>query len=94
MVFRKRSFEARTNDIFVSDRKWRVRVGAVAELDFANILKWTTENFGARQSRSPSVADFRTDGGTVEEKLARAGVVPLLHISVLRRDVKLAQPTL
>jgi toxin ParE1/3/4 len=35
----------------MSERKWRVRLGAVAELDFANILKWTTENFGARQSR-------------------------------------------
>jgi toxin ParE1/3/4 len=31
--------------------KWRVRLSASAELDFANILKWTTENFGARQSR-------------------------------------------
>ncbi|WP_454627259.1 type II toxin-antitoxin system RelE/ParE family toxin [Bradyrhizobium cenepequi] len=30
---------------------WRVRLGTVAELDFANILKWTTENFGARRSR-------------------------------------------
>ena len=30
---------------------WRVRLGAAAEVDFANILKWTTENFGARQSR-------------------------------------------
>jgi plasmid stabilization system protein ParE len=33
------------------ERKWRVRLGAAAELDFANILKWTTENFGERQSR-------------------------------------------
>jgi hypothetical protein len=33
------------------EQKWRVRLGAVAELDFANILAWTTENFGARQSR-------------------------------------------
>jgi toxin ParE1/3/4 len=33
------------------DPRWRVRLGAVAELDFANILKWTTENFGARQAR-------------------------------------------
>jgi toxin ParE1/3/4 len=32
-------------------RRWRVRLGAAAELDFANIVKWTTENFGARQSR-------------------------------------------
>jgi toxin ParE1/3/4 len=35
----------------VAERKWRVRLGAAAELDFANIVKWTTENFGARQSR-------------------------------------------
>jgi toxin ParE1/3/4 len=31
--------------------KWRVRLGASAELDLVNILKWTAENFGARQSR-------------------------------------------
>jgi len=34
----------------MAERKWRVRLGAAAELDFANIVKWTTENFGARQS--------------------------------------------
>src|ERR1700736_5820250 len=33
------------------ERRWRVRLGAVAELDFANILKWTSENFGTRQAR-------------------------------------------
>src|SRR5436309_14359888 len=32
-------------------RRWRVRLGAAAELDFANILQWTKENLGARQSR-------------------------------------------
>jgi toxin ParE1/3/4 len=31
-------------------RPWRVRLGALAEVDFANILKWTTENFGTRQA--------------------------------------------
>jgi toxin ParE1/3/4 len=31
-------------------RQWRVRLGAVAEVDFANIVKWTTANFGARQA--------------------------------------------
>jgi toxin ParE1/3/4 len=31
--------------------QWRVRLGAAAEVDFANILKWTTENFGQRQAR-------------------------------------------
>jgi toxin ParE1/3/4 len=35
----------------MTQRRWRIRLGAAAELDFANILKWTTENFGARQSR-------------------------------------------
>jgi toxin ParE1/3/4 len=35
----------------MAERRWRVRFGAAAEVDFANILKWTTENFGARQSR-------------------------------------------
>ena len=35
----------------MAERRWRVRLGAAAELDFANILRWTTENFGVRQSR-------------------------------------------
>jgi toxin ParE1/3/4 len=30
--------------------RWRVRLGALAEVDFANILKWTTDTFGARQA--------------------------------------------
>jgi toxin ParE1/3/4 len=33
------------------ERRWPVRIGAVAELDFTSILTWTTENFGARQER-------------------------------------------
>ena len=33
------------------EERWRVRLGAAAELDFASILKWTAENFGARRSR-------------------------------------------
>jgi toxin ParE1/3/4 len=36
----------------MAERRWRVRLSAAAELDFANILKWTTENFGVRQSRA------------------------------------------
>jgi toxin ParE1/3/4 len=35
----------------MAERRWRVRFGAAAELDFANIVKWTAENLGARQSR-------------------------------------------
>ena len=32
-------------------QQWRVRLGAAAEVDLANILRWTTENFGTRQAR-------------------------------------------
>jgi toxin ParE1/3/4 len=35
----------------MAERRWRVRLGAAAEVDFANILKWTIGNFGARHSR-------------------------------------------
>ena len=35
----------------MAQQKWHVRLGAVAELDFANIISWTAENFGARQAR-------------------------------------------
>jgi toxin ParE1/3/4 len=35
----------------MNERRWRVRLGAAAELDFANILRWTTENFGVEQGR-------------------------------------------
>jgi toxin ParE1/3/4 len=35
----------------MAERRWRVRLGTAAEVDFANILRWTAENFGARQSR-------------------------------------------
>ena len=30
---------------------WRVRLGAIAEVDFANIIEWTAENFGTSQAR-------------------------------------------
>ena len=35
----------------MDERRWRVRLGAPAELDFANIVEWTAENFGERQAR-------------------------------------------
>jgi toxin ParE1/3/4 len=35
----------------MAERRWRVRLGTAAELDFANIVKWTAENFGARQAK-------------------------------------------
>lgn len=35
----------------MSEPRWRVRLGAAAEVDFANIVKWTAENFGTQQAR-------------------------------------------
>jgi toxin ParE1/3/4 len=35
----------------MAQEEWRVRLGAAAERDFANILRWTQKNFGARQAR-------------------------------------------
>ena len=32
-------------------RRWRVRLAAVAEEDFRNILRWTAERFGETQPR-------------------------------------------
>jgi toxin ParE1/3/4 len=32
-------------------RRWGVNLSAAAELDFANILDWTTDNFGVQQSQ-------------------------------------------
>ena len=34
----------------MAERKWRVRLGDAAERDLVNILEWTAENFGVRQS--------------------------------------------
>src|SRR5437762_14251874 len=51
MTSRRRSSPEPPNRALMAERRWRVRLGAAAEVDFANILKWTTENFGARQSR-------------------------------------------
>jgi toxin ParE1/3/4 len=31
-------------------QRWRVRLSAQAERDFASILQWTAENFGAQQA--------------------------------------------
>src|SRR2546423_15443227 len=51
MTFTRRSSPEQPNRALMAERRWRVRLSAAAEVDFANILKWTAENFGARQSR-------------------------------------------
>jgi hypothetical protein len=38
----------------MAERKWSVRLGAVAELDFANIIKWIAKKF-----RPPAVPMFQ-----------------------------------
>ena len=35
----------------MADARWSVRLAAPAELDFANIIHWTVENFGPHRSR-------------------------------------------
>ena len=52
MTSRRGSSPGQPNSPLVVKRRWRVRLGAAAEIDFANIVKWTAENFGARQSRA------------------------------------------
>ena len=31
-------------------RRWRIRLSAEAERDFASVIRWTAETFGARQA--------------------------------------------
>jgi|SRR5271163_1791954 len=67
----------------MAEPRWRVRLGAAAELDFANIVKWTTENFGARQSRVyrnmlvQAIGEL-ADGPDVAGAKARDEIMPAL----------------
>ena len=71
------------------ERRWRVRFGAAAELDFANIVKWTAENFGARQSRVcrdtlVQAINELTNGPDVAGSKARGDIVSglrMLHVA-------------
>jgi toxin ParE1/3/4 len=75
----------------MAERRWRVRLGAAAELDFANIIKWTAENFGARQSRvyrDTLIQAIRelADGPDVAGSKARDEIMPDLRtLHVARR---------
>ena len=35
----------------ISRRRWRIRMTVAAERDFQNILVWTSDHFGGRQTR-------------------------------------------
>src|ERR1700738_51292 len=89
MTSPRRSFSEQPNRNFMVERSWRVRLGAAAELDFANILKWTTENFGARQSRIyrdtliQAIGDL-ADGPDVAGSRGRDEIMPglrTLHVA-------------
>jgi toxin ParE1/3/4 len=75
----------------MAEQRWRVRLGAAAEVDFANILKWTTENFGAQQSRVYRDALVQAigelaDGPDVAGSKARDEIMPGLRtLHVARR---------
>jgi toxin ParE1/3/4 len=71
------------------EQEWRVRLCAAAELDFVNLVAWTTENFGARQSRiyrDRLVRAIRelANGPDVAGSKARDAIMPglrMLHIA-------------
>jgi toxin ParE1/3/4 len=73
----------------MAGRRWRVRLGAAAELDFANVLKWTTENFGGRQARAYRDTIVQTigelsEGADVAGSKAREEIMPglrTLHVA-------------
>ena len=75
----------------MAKQRWRVRLGGAAELDFANIVKWTAEKFGARQSRiyrDTLVRAIRelADGPNVTGSRGRDEILPGLRtLHVARR---------
>ncbi len=75
----------------MAKQRWRVRLGGAAELDFANIVKWTAEKFGVRQSRiyrDTLVRAIRelADGPDIAGSKARDEILPGLRtLHVARR---------
>jgi toxin ParE1/3/4 len=68
---------------------WPVRLAAAAELDFADILRWTTQRFGAQQAQAyrdillAAVLDLR-DGPDLPGSRSRedlAGGLRALHVA-------------
>ena len=76
----------------MAERRWRIRLGAAAEVDFANILKWTTENFGARQSRTyrdtlvQAIGELADGPAVVGSKTRDEIVAGLRTLHIARRD--------
>lgn len=75
----------------MAGRSWRIRLSATAELDFANIVKWTAETFGERQSRLDADAIFRaigalSEGPAVLGSKSREEIRPGLRTLHIARD--------
>ena len=77
----------------MSAKNWRARLSAAAEGDFASILEWTNERFGARQARlyrdalEEGVRTLR-NGPDVPGARRRDDIIPgiwSLHIAINRR---------
>jgi toxin ParE1/3/4 len=71
------------------DAAWRVDIGAVAAADFASIVQWTAEQFGAEQARvytgtlNAALAALRDGPGApgVKHRDDIAGNVCTLHVA-------------
>src|SRR6266700_4611608 len=90
MTSPRKSSPEQPNRALMAERSWRVRLGAAAEVDFANILKWTTENFGPRQSRIyrdtlvQAIGEL-VDGRDVAGSRARDEIMPGLRTLYIAR---------
>jgi toxin ParE1/3/4 len=69
--------------------RWRLRLGAAAEVDFANILKWTVDTFGSSQAETyrdtllDAIAELAS-GPLVSGSKARDEILPglrMLHVA-------------
>jgi toxin ParE1/3/4 len=82
----------------MAERRWRVRLGAAAEVDFANILKWTTQNFGARQSRVyrntlvQAIGELADGPDAVGSKARNEIMAGLRTLDIARRGRRVAKP--
>jgi toxin ParE1/3/4 len=75
----------------VTERGWRVRLGAEAEKDFVGILRYTSENFGPRQAETYKSAltealSKLVEGPNVTGSASRDEILPNLRtLRIARR---------
>ena len=63
---------------------WRIRLTAVAETDFQNILRWTSEHFGERQAHVyadtlTAAIEALTEGSHIAESRERNDIGEGIH---------------